>query len=360
VGTEPVIGWDLGGAHLKAARLEAPGTVARVVQVPCPLWQGLQHLDAAFRQVLPVLGPAPLHAATMTGEMVDLFPHRDAGVSTLVAALRERLPGRAVWFYAGADGFVDGGRAAAAAPRVASANWRASAALVAARMEGGAALFVDVGSTTTDLAVVRGGRVCARGGGDGERLSAGELVYTGVVRTPVMALAERVPFAGEWVPVVAEQFATAADVYRLTGQLPEAADQHPAADGGAKTVAGSARRLARMIGRDVDAAPLAAWVRLAAWLARAQARRIEDAWQRLLSREDLAPDAPVVVAGVGRFVAAELARRQGRPCIEFGCLVPGREAERARATDCAPAVAVAWLAQRDLTRAPGGGAPRPG
>ena len=347
--TEPVIGWDLGGAHLKAARLEAPGAVERVVQVPCPLWQGLHHLDAAFRQVLPVLGLARLHAATMTGEMVDLFPDRGAGVSRLVTALQQRLPppDRAVWFYAGADGFVDAARAVAVAPRVASANWQASAALVAACLP--AALFVDIGSTTTDLAVVQGGRVHARGRGDAERLSAGELVYTGVVRTPVMALADRVPFAGERVPVVPELFATAADVYRLTGQLPETADQHPAADGGEKSVAGSARRLARMIGRDAAAAPLAAWVGLAAWLARAQARRIEDAWERLVSREGLAPDAPVVVAGVGRFVAAELGRRQGRPCIEFGSLVPGREAERNGATDCAPAVAVAWLAQRDLS-----------
>lgn len=341
---EPVIGWDLGGAHVKAARLDASGAVERVVQVPCPLWQGMAHLDVALEQVLSALAPAPIHAATMTGEMVDLFSSRGEGVARLVAALRQRLPDRALRWYAGRDGFVDARGTAAAAPRIASANWMASAALVADRVP--AALFVDVGSTTTDLAVVDGGRLRVEGGDDAERLRAGELLYTGVVRTPVMALAERVPFGGDWVPVMAEQFATTADVYRLTGQLSEDADQHPAADGGAKSIDGSARRLARMVGRDAESAPLRAWRRLAAWLARAHARRIEDAWERVLSREDLADDAPVVVAGVGRFVAAELARRQGRPCIEFGCLLPAKEDERPRATECAPAVAVAWLAQR--------------
>jgi len=34
---EPVIGWDLGGAHLKAARLDAQGCIGSVVQVACPL-----------------------------------------------------------------------------------------------------------------------------------------------------------------------------------------------------------------------------------------------------------------------------------------------------------------------------------
>jgi len=52
---------------------------------------------------------------------------------------------------------------------------------------------------------------------------------------------------------------------------------------------------------------------------------------------------------VGRFVAAELARRQGRQCVDFGCLVPAKQAERDRVTDCAPAVAVAWLAQRSVS-----------
>jgi (4-(4-[2-(gamma-L-glutamylamino)ethyl]phenoxymethyl)furan-2-yl)methanamine synthase len=359
VGTEPIIGWDLGGAHVKAARLDASGTIDRVLQVPCPVWQGLEHLDRAMARVLTALGTAPLHAVTMTGEMADLFSNRTEGVTRLVTALRERLPGAGVRCYAGARGFVDAAEAAQTAPQIASANWLASATVVAAQLP--EALFVDVGSTTTDLVVVRDGRVLSSAGDDPQRLLAGELLYTGVVRTPVMALAARVPFDGEWVPLVAEQFATAADVHRLTGRLPDGADQHPAADGGAKSVAGSARRLARMIGRDVESAPLPVWERLAAWLGRAQARSIEDAWDRLSSREQLADGAAVAVAGVGRFIAAALARSRGRPVVEFGSLLPVQEKERDRATDSAPAVAVAWLAGRAaVSRVPVGGAPRRG
>jgi hypothetical protein len=116
-----------------------------------------------------------------------------------------------------------------------------------------------------------------------------------------------------------------------------------------------------MIGRDVESAPLPEWQRLAQWLADAQATRLDAAWDRLLSRVRLAAGAPVVLAGVGRFVAAELARRRRAPTVEFGCLLPGAAAERDRATDCAAAVAVAWLAQRaDVSRSPTGAAPRAG
>jgi probable H4MPT-linked C1 transfer pathway protein len=145
---------------------------------------------------------------------------------------------------------------------------------------------------------------------------------------------------------MAEFFATTADVHRLTGELPETADQYPAADGGAKTVEGSARRLARMIGRDMESASLDSWRRLAAWLARAQAQRIEDACDRIWSRELLPSDAPVVVAGVGRFIAVELAARRGLRWVDFADLLPAGAAEPGQIGDCAPAVAVAWLAQQ--------------
>jgi probable H4MPT-linked C1 transfer pathway protein len=342
---EPAVGWDLGGAHLKAARLDPGGRVERVVQVPCPLWQGLAHLDQALTTAQAVIGPAPLHGVTMTGEMVDLFPSRVEGVAQLVAGMQERFRGTTLRFYAGSSGFVAADEAKASASRVASANWLASAALVAACMQD--ALMIDIGSTTTDLVLVRNGRIQARGWDDAGRLAAGELVYSGVVRTPVMALATAVPFEGESVPLVAELFATAADVHRLCGRLPEEADQHPAADGREKTETGSARRLARMIGRDAEAAPLETWRQLARALARAQACRIEDACDRVLSGRPLAPDGPVVAAGVGRFLAADVAHRLARPCIEFARLLPDPGPEPGRVSECAPAVAVAWLVQRE-------------
>ena len=341
---EPVIGWDVGGAHLKAARLDAQGHVQQVVQLPCPLWQGMERLQAALGATLGQLAPARVHAVTMTGEMVDFFPDRAAGVSHLVAAMCDRLSPADIRFYAGAAGFLSADQVAAHTTELASANWLASASCVAAlRQE---ALFIDTGSTTVDLAPVLAGRVVARGRNDYERLVAGELLYTGVVRTPVMAFAPMVPFAGEWVPLMAEHFATAADLYRLTEQLPEEADLHPAADGAAKSVAGSARRLARMIGRDADSAAPEVWRTLAAWLTALQLHRVEDACDRLRDLHQLPESTPLVAAGAGRFLAREIAAHRGWECLDFADLLPGGSGSGGRASDCAPAVAVAWLLQR--------------
>lgn len=345
---DPVIGWDLGGAHLKAARLGPAGVVEGVVQLPCPLWQGMQHLDAGVEAAMARLGDVPVHAITMTGEMVDLFADRREGVSRIAGRMRDLLPGAECRCFAGAHGFVRPGDVETRALEIASANWRATAELVARHLP--AALLVDIGSTTTDVIPILTSRVVAEGDTDAERLVSRELVYTGVVRTPVMALASAASVEGVEIPLMAEYFATAADVHRLTGELPGGADLHPTADGGEKSTAASARRLARMVGRDADSAPPAVWVDLARDLACRQGAQIEAAVSGVARRVGMPADAPVIGAGVGRFVAARVAGSLGRPVREFSSLVPSEPGLGGLVSDCAPAVAVAWLAWKEESR----------
>ncbi|MEX0696471.1 MAG: hydantoinase/oxoprolinase family protein [Dongiaceae bacterium] len=339
---EPVTGWDLGGAHLKVAQAEAGGRLVAALQLPCTLWLGIEHLDRALAEAGRCLRPTRRHAVTMTGELTDLFAGRAEGVRRLVEAMARAFPDAELGIYAGEAGFLTPAEAVARPRLVASANWHAAARFAAARF--GTALFVDVGSTTTDIVPVAGGRVRAVSTGDDERLAAEELVYSGATRTPVMALADSVPFAGRHQRLMAELFATAADVHRLTGALPDDADQLPTADGRGKTAEGSARRLARMLGCDLEDADMAAWRGLARHLAERQRRLLQDAMERVLSRSVFADDAPLVGAGIGRFLLPELARRLHRPYADFADLVAGDPEVREWAARCAPAAAVAALA----------------
>lgn len=338
---EAVIGWDVGGAHLKAARIEG-GRVTAALQLPLPLWLDLPRLPEAIREALAQLGPADRHAATMTGELADVFPDRAAGVAHLVAALAETLAPADLRIWAGRAGFLMATAAAERAGDVASANWLATATLAAREVPAG--LLADMGSTTTDLVPIAAGAPCPAGHTDAERLACGELVYTGLVRSFVFALAPRVPFVGVWTPLAEEYFATSADVYRLLGLLPDGADQMTTADGRAKTEEASRARLARMVGRDAAEAPPQAWRDLAAYLAEAQLRRIADAAALVLSRTLLPADAPVIGAGCGREITRRLAARLGRPWRDFGSLpaLAGLPAETA--DQCAPAAAVGLLA----------------
>ncbi len=338
-----VIGWDIGGAHLKAARVK-DGRVEAAVQAATPLWLGLDGLDAAFDALHAQLGGADHHAITMTGELCDAFPSRREGVAGLAAIAASHLAPATSRLYAGRAGFVELCEAASHAADIASANWHASAALLALALPD--ALFIDIGSTTADLIPIVAGRVAALGYSDAERLASGELVYTGMTRSFVMGMASRAPFRGAWTPLMNEYFANSADIHRILGALPDGADKMPTADGGEKTVGASRARLARMIGREADEAAAPEWDGLAAWFAEAQIREITDAAFLRLSRNDVAVAAPVVAAGVAEGVAAEVARRLGRPCLGFSSLI----AAPAEASHCAPAVAVALLAAGECGR----------
>src|ERR1700750_1281672 len=74
-----VIGWDVGGAHLKAARVEN-GRVVDAAQVASPLRFGLERLVQSFAEAKARIGTADRHAVTMTGELADLFASRREGV----------------------------------------------------------------------------------------------------------------------------------------------------------------------------------------------------------------------------------------------------------------------------------------
>ena len=344
-----VVGWDVGGAHLKACLLEGE-RVAAVAQWPCPLWKGLQHLEAAIAAALAqwpqARDAATRHGATMTGEMVDLFEDRQQGVARIAAALAETL-GPSLRLLAGPDAFVAPHESTRHWRAIASANWQATAAVLAPRLRDG--LLLDVGSTTTDVIALRGGRVAARGLDDARRLATGELVYQGVVRTPLCALAPRVPFEGEEVNVMNEFFATSADVYRSTGELDPAHDQDPTADGQGKDAAATRRRLARVIGRDARDCQPASWTALALAWRTLQVAEIEGQAARVAADAGLAPDAPLAGAGCGAFLVAGIACRWGRPFTRFSDLMaPGAPPALAGWIDvCAPAVAVASLRARE-------------
>ena len=143
-----VIGWDIGGAHLKAARVEH-GRVEAVVQAATPLWLGLDSLEAAFDALCAELGRADRHVITMTGELCDAFPSRREGVAGLAAIAANHLAPATPSLYAGRAGFVKLSEAASHAADIASANWHASAALLALKLP--EALFIDIGSTTADV-----------------------------------------------------------------------------------------------------------------------------------------------------------------------------------------------------------------
>lgn len=342
-----MMGWDIGGAHLKAAVVAHSGEVIAVFQQPCPLWKGLDQLQVAASHILhDAYAWECRHALTMTGELVDLFDDRDDGVKQIIATMTKLLPQKQCLVFAGLTGFIEAKQVQSQHYQaIASANWLASATYAAQKLGNG--LFVDIGSTTTDILVLKDGQVLAQGYTDYQRLISRELVYTGIVRTAVMAVAQIANDQDHEIGLMAEYFATMADVYRVTGELNELHDQTDTADGAEKSILASARRLSRMIGCDFYPEELMRWQYFAENIRAQQIQQIQRGCEIQLAGQHSSELAqlPLIGAGVGRFLVKEIAMNLGHPYMDFSDLLQVTSQEMIMApADCAPAAALAYLA----------------
>ena len=209
------------------------------------------------------------------------------------------------------------------------------------------AILIDIGSTTADLIPLVDGWPHTHGLTDTQRLVAGELVYTGVVRSPACAIARSVPYRGRECPLAQELFATARDAYLVLGDLPEEPENMHTADGRPATRAAARRRLARAVCADrTEFDPHDAEVAARA-IADAQFERLDEALARVVAAGE-EPPRTCVISGQGEFLAERLVpsgsprrrvislgERLGRHC---------RESLRPTPWRCSPTtILAAWL-----------------
>lgn len=331
-----VLGWDVGGANLKTARIEADQRSQPAVrECAFPLWRDPGRLSAMLADAVASLGNASAMAVTMTAELADCFATKRDGVRFVLNAFESAFPGAEIAVY-GVDGHFRSVPQAWERPHdVAAANWRASATLVSRTFPD--VLFIDTGSTTTDVIPIVDGRVTACGVSDPARLSSGELIYSGALRTPVSAIVQSVPLEGQECRVAAEYFAIAADVYIWLGRIDERDYTCETPDGRGRSRAEAGARIARVICADSETLSPEAMTTIATHVATAQAEQIERGIGQVLSRLGSAAPRVAVLAGTGAFLARGAAQNAGLTCVDLA------DHMGALASLAAPAVAVAYL-----------------
>ena len=331
-----ILGWDVGGANIKAAWLRDGNQAdAEIIERPFALWREPQRLPTILNEIHDRLGRAQTMGITMTAELADCFATKREGVGFVLDAFRTAFPDVDPWVF-GTDGQFRSVAAARNRPEdVAAANWVASAMLVARSFP--EALFLDVGSTTTDIIPIVGGRVAARGRTDTARLLSGELVYTGALRTPVAAIVRWVPLSGCRCRVAAEHFAVAADVHLWLGHIDQGDYTCDTPDGRGRDRDDAAARLARMVCADRETLGDADITAIADHVSRTQVRQIAAGLRQVARRLGATRPALAVIAGQGSFLARFAAQEIGLAIHDLAGDV-GLAAARA-----VPAAAVARL-----------------
>lgn len=288
---------DIGGANLKMA--DGKGFAeARAFA----LWQESHRLAQELRMLIAEAPHCDHLVVTMTGELADCFETKEIGVNYIVQAVSQAADSRHTRIYL-IDGTMVSPQIAVQRPlAAAAANWHALARFAGRFARQGAALLIDVGSTTCDIAPLMGGVPIVGAKTDTQRLMTGELVYTGVERTPVCALIDSAPYRGQQCPLAQEVFATTRDVYLILGDMPEEPTDYNTADGRAATKGAARHRLGRLISADGDGFNHRDAVTIAQTAADAQTARLASGIRRVIAELPRRPET-IIFSGHGEFLA---------------------------------------------------------
>jgi probable H4MPT-linked C1 transfer pathway protein len=326
---------DIGGANIKVAN-------GRGYANSCafPLWRDPHGLAQQLRTVISD-SPACDHlVVTMTGELADCFTTKAEGVKFILKAVATGSDNRHTRVYR-VDGKLVTPHVAANDPLlVAAANWHALATFAGRFTNKQPALLIDVGSTTTDVIPLLHGKPAASGKTDTQRLLTGELVYTGVERSPVCAVAAATMYRSDPIQVVQEFFATMRDVYIILERLAEDPTSFESADRRAATKPYARQRLARMVAADQEEFNHRDALTLANDVAEQHAAHLRAAIVRVTNKMAEKP-TKVILSGHGEFLAA--AAMEGTPLANLPRVSLTNEigADNSRS---APAYALAVLA----------------
>lgn len=328
------LGLDIGGANLKGA------TSTRIaISEPFEIWRAPDQLATRLRLLVSQFPPADRLAVTMTAELADCFSTKAQGVAEIVEAVQEAAGATPVAIWQTTGQFTSPANAIEQSSAVAAANWHALATWAGRLAPRGKALLLDIGSTTTDIIPLQDGRPVARGQTDLGRLLNHELVYSGLRRTPLCAVANSVIVHGQSCPVAAELFATTLDMSLLLGLVPENAEDRNTADGRPATIQCAHARIARMVCCDGDEIELAEAKSIARCFFDAQTGQLAVAIDAIIARDANRLET-VIVSGSGESLARRLLAENRTTCdVRIVDLADTLSPELAEAA-CAYAIAV--------------------
>lgn len=319
-----IAGFDIGGANTDLAVVEfnKSGIILdiRTDHRYLPMWikrdelvHTLLELLGQDRPVIDALG------VCMTAELVDAYNTKTEGVldivSKVLTAMNIPMATKDLKIHSetsielpigfvGLKGMMSYQEVKKNPMEIAAANWIATAPLAAYISPN--CILIDTGSTTTDIIPIKNGLECARGRSDLERLATGELVYTGVLRTNLATLVDKVPLGQDCVRVASELFSITADIHVVLDNIKEEDYGSITPDGAGKSREDCLRRIARMVCGDLDMISQDDVENMANYIYQKQLERVAEALQEVSERENL---DEVVVTGLGMDIIGRNAAR---------------------------------------------------
>ena len=249
-----IAGFDIGGANTDLAIIDFEMGEIKNIEVDfayLPMWSNNEDLSKVLIELIENICPVSEIDAvgiSMTAELVDAYDTKKDGVLDVVEKCEDTFSCPIA--YVGVDGMLSREEIEKTPLKAAAANWVATAQI--ATLISDNCIFIDTGSTTTDIIPIKDSKPCSIGKTDFDRSATGELVYTGTLRTNLASFLDKVELKGKEYRVASELFAQTADVYTVLGLICENDYVCDTFDGEGKSKTDCARRIARIVCADLE------------------------------------------------------------------------------------------------------------
>jgi probable H4MPT-linked C1 transfer pathway protein len=290
-----------------------------------PVWKNPEKLGKILTKLTRKLTRSTLLdlvAVTMTAELSDAYRTKREGVNRILIQIEKAFPTTHTLIL-DVDAQLRTVQEARAEPiKVAAANWAATGLLISQLKKD--CLVIDVGSTTTSVIPILNGVIAAEAKTDLEKLTNGELIYTGTLRTNVAATVQNIRVKGGTTQVSSELFAQSADIHLILGHISEKEYTVETADGKGINRQDSLARLARVVCADIELLSEQEIVTMAQYVYEKQVEQIANGLRQVRGRiDERERKIAAVVTGLGRkFLARKAALSVGfSEIVDFGELV---------------------------------------
>ena len=304
-----IAGFDIGGANTDLAVIDFEDGEIKNMEVDfayLPMWSNNDDLSHVLVELIENICPVSEIDAvgiSMTAELVDAYDTKKDGVLDIVKKCEETFTCPIA--YVGVDGMISKSEIEKDPLKAAAANWIATAQI--ATLISDNCIFIDTGSTTTDIIPIKEGSECAIGKSDFDRSATGELVYTGTLRTNLASFLDKIELNGKEYRVASELFAQTADVYMVLDLITEDDYICDTFDGEGKSKIDCARRIARVVCADLEMLSMDDIVAMSEVIHQKQIAQIADGLKQVVETQGL---DLIVTTGLGKDIldrpAAEL------------------------------------------------------
>lgn len=281
----------------------------------------------------------------MTAELSDAFRTKRDGVNHILDSATQAFNTNVFSVLTIKSKLISINEAKANPFQVAGANWVATGWLVSQKVKN--CIVIDVGSTSTSIIPIINGKIVAKGINDFEKLLAGELVYTGSLRTNIATIVNKIPIRKSQSAISAEFFSQAGDIHLILGNITEKEYSVETPDKRGKKIIDAMERLARVVCGDLELLKRFEIEEMATYIYSKQIMQIMNGLKKVSSRLNIInkKEIPVIVTGIGKnFLARKAAKK-----LRFKKIIDINQIIKNNTFIASPAVGVAIMEANRLT-----------